>query len=113
MKVGPVAEDFIDLLVHLIFCDLLLQVCSRTLHLLRLVLLPQLQDTKRTLFELSNHVLEDLELAEESTEVDKREAQAITGKDQVVHLNIRQTLEDSLERCEILAFDRIKQLVMH
>ena len=113
VQVHPVAEDLVDLLVHLVVSDLLLQGGHLPLRLLGLILLSQLQNTQRTLSELGDHVLEDLELAEESAEVDEREAQAVAGKDQVVDLDVSQAPEHRLERCQVLALDRVEQLGLH
>lgn len=113
MQVHPVAEYLINLLVHLVVSDLLLQGSHLSLRLLGLILLSQLQNTQRTLSELSDHVLQDLELAEEGAEVDQRETKTVAGEDQVVDLNVGEALEHRLERSEVLALYRVEQFRLH
>lgn len=81
--INPIPDDLIDLLIHLVNRQSLLQylVIPWGLVLLIHLVLVLHQDLEGALFESIHQMAEDLVLAEEGAEVDEAVAEAIAGED--------------------------------
>jgi hypothetical protein len=110
VQVDPVADDFVDLQIHLFFTELFLEVRGLPLPLLGLHHLSLLEHLQGALLDLGHHVLEYTKLPLHGTKMNQREAHVVQREDQVVYLHVTSIFQSVLESGQVLILYRLKQL---